>query len=202
MNFNNPFNTVNVNQEIIYGVQLYDTAEGHEGGTCPETLPGDELSTQAAKTYDEQRTPCEGDLLIYRYNTANSKGQNLIHSKITRVENGLVYAEAICFMQGATGARGAAGTNGTSAGFGTPTASATKLSSTSSPTVKVSASGSSTSKVFSFTFGIPQGAKGDAGPRGYGVPTVSAEDAGKFLRVDSNGNIVAEAVPSAEGASV
>lgn len=62
--------------------------------------------------------------------------------------------------------KGADGTNGTSAGFGTPTASATGLSAGSSPTVSVTASGSNTSKVFSFTFGIPKGDKGDTGATG------------------------------------
>lgn len=50
------------------------------------------------------------------------------------------------------------GVNGSSAGFGTPTASATLLSPTSQPTVSVSATGSNTSKVFDFDFGIPRSA--------------------------------------------
>ena len=50
------------------------------------------------------------------------------------------------------------GANGSSAGFGTPTASATLLSPTSQPTVNVSATGDNTAKVFDFDFGIPRSA--------------------------------------------
>lgn len=50
------------------------------------------------------------------------------------------------------------GANGSSAGFGTPTASATLLSPTAQPTVNVSATGNNTAKVFDFDFGIPRSA--------------------------------------------
>ena len=39
------------------------------------------------------------------------------------------------------------------------------------------------------------------GTEGGGLPSFAPEDAGKFLRVDSNGNIVAEAIAYAEGES-
>lgn len=39
------------------------------------------------------------------------------------------------------------------------------------------------------------------GAEGGGLPSFAPEDAGKFLRVDSNGNIVAEAIAYAEGES-
>ncbi len=55
--------------------------------------------------------------------------------------------------------RGERGQDGTSAGFGTPHASATALSPDSDPTVEVTASGGDYAKVFDFTFGIPVGAK-------------------------------------------
>ena len=67
---------------------------------------------------------------------------------------------------GATGPAGADGADGVSAGFGTPTASATTLPSGSDATVTVTASGEDTAKVFNFTFGIPQGATGATGAQG------------------------------------
>lgn len=57
---------------------------------------------------------------------------------------------------------GSGGTPGTSAGFGTPTASATPLASGEQPTVNISASGPNTAKVFDFQFGIPAGRDGMA----------------------------------------
>lgn len=57
---------------------------------------------------------------------------------------------------GEQGPQGEKGDTGTAAGFGTPSASAVALPSSSAPTVNVTASGTNTSKVFSFEFGIPQ----------------------------------------------
>lgn len=61
---------------------------------------------------------------------------------------------------------GSGGIPGTSAGFGTPTASATPLVSGEQPTVNISASGPNTAKVFDFQFGIPAGADGKTPVKG------------------------------------
>ena len=55
------------------------------------------------------------------------------------------------------------GEQGNAAGFGTPTASAVTLAPGSSASASVSASGMDDAKVFSFSFGIPQGIQGDPG---------------------------------------
>ena len=52
---------------------------------------------------------------------------------------------------------------GPAAGFGTPSATASKLNPAAAPTVAVTASGEDTAKIFAFAFGIPQGVKGDTG---------------------------------------
>lgn len=62
--------------------------------------------------------------------------------------------------------KGAPGAAGAAAGFGTPTATASTLDAGSEATVSVDASGTDTSKVFAFTFGIPKGEKGDKGETG------------------------------------
>lgn len=67
---------------------------------------------------------------------------------------------------GATGPQGPIGATGASAGFGTPTATATTLDAGSPATATVTASGPDTAKIFTFTFGIPQGATGATGPQG------------------------------------
>ena len=73
--------------------------------------------------------------------------------------------------QGATGPQGPTGPAGAAAGFGTPTASATAVAAGGNPTVTVTASGTNTSKVFDFKFGIPRGATGATGPQGPTGPT-------------------------------
>ena len=67
---------------------------------------------------------------------------------------------------GPTGATGATGATGTPAGFGTPVATATTLPAGSDATATVTATGDDTAKVFTFTFGIPQGETGATGPQG------------------------------------
>lgn len=64
------------------------------------------------------------------------------------------------------------GNTGAAAGFATPTATATTLTPGSSATASVTASGEATSKLFAFTFGIPQGLQGIQGEQGYYVDKV------------------------------
>lgn len=65
--------------------------------------------------------------------------------------------------EGAAGQDGTDGADGTPAGFGIPVASASTLIPGSQATASVMATGDDASKVFTFTFGIPQGEKGDTG---------------------------------------
>lgn len=76
--------------------------------------------------------------------------------------------------QGEKGDKGDKGDTGTAAGFGTPTASATTIAAGSSATASVTASGSDTSKIFNFTFGIPKGDTGATGPTGPTGPAGSS----------------------------
>jgi len=75
-------------------------------------------------------------------------------------------------QEGPPGPPGDPGPPGTAAGFGTPTASATWLTSGSTPTASVSSSGPDTQRVFAFSFGIPIGPPGPAA--GFGTPSASA----------------------------
>ena len=69
--------------------------------------------------------------------------------------NAMVGPQGPAGQDGRDGADGHDGVDGTSAGFGTPTASASALQPGASPTVSVTASGPDTAKVFNFSFGIP-----------------------------------------------
>ena len=86
------------------------------------------------------------------------------------------------------------GSGGEAAGFGTPEASATQLESTQPPTVTVEASGPNTAKIFKFSFGIPQGAKGEKGdtgaqgPKGDTGATGAAGNDGITPTIGANGN--------------
>lgn len=77
------------------------------------------------------------------------------------------------------GAKGDKGDTGAAAGFGEPTAKASRVGTSEDPTVKVTASGPDTAKVFAFEFGIPQGLPGQNGKDGaaarFGEITAEAE---------------------------
>lgn len=221
----------NVNAEILAETQqVYETAAGSEGGTCPDTLPTDELSTQPAPMYDGQRAAKVGDLVLYKYSTANAIGRDTILCKITSVNNdGGVNIRAICYTQGVRGERGLTGSQGQR---GLTGATGAKIVST--VYIGQDANGGN---IYQQTFDNgatatytaqrgPRGLTGETGPvgptgakivsteltgqdanggniykqtfdngatatftapKGNGVPTTSASDAGKYMRVNSSG---------------
>ena len=77
--------------------------------------------------------------------------------------NGTVVIPTVAGPQGPKGEQGPVGP---AAGFGTPTATTTVLAENANPTVSVTASGTNTSKVFAFTFGLPKGYQGKTGLQG------------------------------------
>ncbi len=91
-------------------------------------------------------------------------------------------------VKGDQGAKGDKGDTGAAAGFGTPNATANVLAAGATPTVSVTTSGENTGKVFSFAFGIPQGAKGDKGDKG----DKGVDGKTPTLSVNSNGELIAE----------
>lgn len=109
------------------------------------------------------RTPTAGDgCLVISSNGGNTYACT---GEITGVTENAANFEIVSFQKingdkgdtGAIGPQGEPGAAGAAAGFGTPTASATKLAASAQPTVQVSASGADTAKVFNFAFGIPSG---------------------------------------------
>lgn len=67
---------------------------------------------------------------------------------------------------GAPGQDGEDGVDGAAAGFGKPIANVNTLDPGQQATVDVVATGDNTNKIFTFTFGIPKGEKGDTGEAG------------------------------------
>ena len=76
--------------------------------------------------------------------------------------------------KGDKGVDGTNGTDGISASITGVSATATTLAAGSNATAKVEATGSNTSRGFSFTFGIPKGEKGDKGDKGDVGPSANA----------------------------
>ncbi len=89
--------------------QLYETAVESEGDTAPEEIDQEQhYGTRVAYMYEGQRFPEVGDLVIFKCDIPNSKGQNLILCSITSLDDfddpePYVEMRAICFLQGASG---------------------------------------------------------------------------------------------------
>lgn len=90
------------------------------------------------------------------------------------------------------------GPPGAAAGFGSPTVSVTSLPPDAAATVKVTAAGENTAKVFDFQFGIPRGEKGEKGESGYieNYETAVTELAEGFIKIDVNALPVMVKAPS------
>lgn len=117
-------------------------AKGETGETGPQgTAAGFGTPTATAHSVSSGADPSV---------TVSAEGPNV--SKVFSFDFGIPAG-----VQGPTGPTGPQGPTGAAAGFGTPIASATGLPVGSTPTASVTASGSDTSKVFAFSFGIPAG---------------------------------------------
>ena len=90
------------------------------------------------------------------------------------------------------------GPPGAAAGFGSPTVSVTSLPPDAAATVKVTAAGENTAKVFDFQFGIPRGEKGEKGESGYieNYETAVTELEEGFIKIDVNALPVMVKAPS------
>ena len=147
---------------------------------CNHTLPINPRSTYFQDTTPILRYPsCCGNSMLY--NTADAPTRVVVGipgpvgPQGPRGLTGPIGPTGATGPAGATGPTGATGpagadgidgVDGVSAGFGTPTATATTLPAGSDATVTVTATGDDTAKVFNFTFGIPQGATGATGAQG------------------------------------
>ena len=109
--------TIKINADSA--TQIYETAVDSEGDEAPETInPSDVYGTYPAKMYDGQRDAEVGDLLIYKFDVPNSKGQYLILCKITSIDHrSFADLSPICFIQGANGTGGSGGGGGVITSF-------------------------------------------------------------------------------------
>lgn len=144
-------------------------------------------------TYNSTTTYQKLDNVYYNGDTWVCISDNVI---------GIIPIEGSAYWRKVAG-KGAIGPQGVTGSFGTPTATATELTSGSPPTVNVAASGPDTAKIFSFEFGIP------AGPLGFDINDIRAEAtsisgaATASAAIDSNGKLGFNFnIPPAEGEGV
>lgn len=133
--------------------------EGVQGPQGPQGIQGPQGETGATGPQGEQGIQGIQGVQGPQGNTgATGNGiASITTDSGTAVTGGIQYVMTITYTNGTTATQtfiAKDGTDGTSAGFGTPTASATTV--TGNPTVSVTASGPDTAKVFSFAFGIPK----------------------------------------------
>lgn len=141
-------------------------------------------------------TPVE----TYQVITATSKGETPANAAAKFIK---------LAAAGGTGPKGNTGEAGASAGFGTPTATATALDYGKAPTVSITASGANTAKVFAFAFGIPKGKDGTNGTNGTNgtdgvtfTPSVSADGVLSWTNDGGKPNPAAVSIKGEAGSGV
>ena len=138
----------------LQGIQGVPGQDGQDG--IGVTFMGAWLSGQTYY-YNDQVTYTENGIMS-SYILINENGLTSTTPPPQDATNWQPSSRGVAGPQGVPGEPGQNGQNGldgASAGFGTPTASATSV--TGNPTVNVTASGPDTAKVFDFQFGIPGG---------------------------------------------
>lgn len=135
--------------------------QGEKGETGTEALICGGFSRYDSPAYGKavdidiglmNRTPVKGERFVAQWINSSTNQTYLVSFRVNSVYNPDNTANCMVSTFSET-----TGPQGEAAGFGTPTASATKLAASAQPTVSVTSSGADTAKVFNFAFGIPSG---------------------------------------------
>lgn len=175
------------------GIKGDQGAKGDKGDTGAQGAKGDKGETGAAAGFGVPTISltklAAGSTPTAKITASGTNTQKVFAFEfaIPQGDKGETGAQGATGEKGDRGETGAKGDTGAAAGFGTPTANANGLAAGATPTVSVTTSGDATAKVFNFTFGIPQGAKGDKGDTG----DKGADGKPPILSINSLGELIA-----------
>ena len=116
----------------------------------------------------------KGNVTALSSSTVNIQDRVITAATMSSTATGTSVSNNVLTIPTVAGEKGDKGADGTSASITGATATATTLAAGSNATAKVEATGSNTSRGFSFTFGIPKGEKGDKGDKGDVGPSANA----------------------------
>ena len=166
--------TVNIQDRVITAATMSSTATGTSVSNNVLTIPT-VAGEKGDKGADGTSASITGATATATTLAAGSNATAKVEATGSNTSRGFNFKFGI--PKGEKGDKGADGTNGTdgiSASITGATATATTLAAGSDATAKVEATGSNTSRGFSFTFGIPKGEKGDKGDKGDVGPSANA----------------------------
>lgn len=166
--------TVNIQDRVITAATMSSTATGTSVSNNVLTIPT-VAGEKGDKGADGTSASITGATATATTLAAGSNATAKVEATGSNTSRGFNFKFGI--PKGEKGDKGADGTNGTdgiSASITGVSATTTTLAAGSDATAKVEATGSNTSRGFSFTFGIPKGEKGDKGDKGDVGPSANA----------------------------